>query len=188
SVVENPIYAQQSNPLMREWIRSDNAYNKPIDAEYPYVLTTYRITEMSGIMTRYVPWLAELQPAAFAEIDPDLAVSKGIKNGDYVVISTALGEMEARALVSGRMRPLRVNGKKIHQIGIPYNYGSMVALARGDSVGDLIAIATDPNVSIHESKTLTCNLRAGRRRAHRTDDVDRPVPANERTRMGEPTF
>ncbi|MDE2483195.1 MAG: molybdopterin-dependent oxidoreductase, partial [bacterium] len=42
SVVENPIYAQQSNPLMREWIRSDNAYNKPIDAEYPYVLTTYR--------------------------------------------------------------------------------------------------------------------------------------------------
>ncbi len=188
SVVENPIYAQQSNPLMREWIRRDNAYNKPVDAEYPYVMTTYRVTEMSGIMTRYVPWLAELQPSAFAEIDPELAVSKGIKNGEYVTISTALGEMEARALVSGRMRPLRVNGKKIHQIGIPYNYGSMVAFARGDSVGELIPIAVDPNVSIHESKTLTCNIRAGRRRAHHEGRVDREVPPDERTRMGEPTF
>ncbi len=162
SVVENPIYTQQSNPVLREYVRKDNAYNKPVDADYPYVLTTYRITEMSGIMTRYVPWLAELQPEAFAEIDPELAVSKGIKSGDYVVISTALGEMEARALVSGRMRPLRVNGKRVHQIGIPYNYGSQVAFARGDSVGDLIAIALDPNVSIHESKTLTCAIRKGR--------------------------
>ena len=59
-------------------------------------------------MTRYVPWLAELQPSAFCEIDPELAVEKGIKSGDWVTLSTALGEIEVRALVSGRMRPLRL--------------------------------------------------------------------------------
>jgi formate dehydrogenase major subunit len=167
--------------------RDDNPYNKPVDENYPYVLTTYRITEMSGIMTRYVPWLAELQPAAFCEIDPELAVSKGIKSGDWVTLSTAVGEMEARALVSGRMRPLRLGkGKRVHQIGVPYNYGSMVALARGDSVGTLIPISLDPNVSIHESKSLTCNIRPGRRAAYHEGAIDEPVPANERSSFGQP--
>ncbi len=187
SVVENELYKQQSNPVLSTYTRDDNAYNKSVDPNFPYVMTTYRITEMSGIMTRYVPWLAELQPAAFAEINPELAVEKGITNGGWVTISTALGDMEARALVSGRLRPLRIGkGKRVHQIGIPYNYGSMVALARGDSVGALIAIALDPNVSIHESKTLTCNIRPGRRPAYHYDEVDEPVPADERRPEGQP--
>ncbi|HTC30233.1 MAG TPA: formate dehydrogenase-N subunit alpha [Candidatus Acidoferrum sp.] len=187
SVVENALYKQQSSPVFGRYERDDNPYNKPIDENYPHVLTTYRITEMSGIMTRYVPWLAELQPSAFCEIDPELAVSKGIKSGDWVTLSTAVGEMEARALVSGRMRPLRLGkGKRVHQIGVPYNYGSMVALARGDSVGQLIPISLDPNVSIHESKTLTCNIRPGRRAAYHEDAIDEPVPARERSSFGQP--
>ncbi len=187
SVVKNEFYSQQSNPALGLYHRSDNPYNKPIDDKYPYVLTTYRVTEMSGIMTRYVPWLAELQPVAFAEINPELAVEKGIKNGDWVTISTAVGEMEARALVSGRLRPLRIGkGKRVHQIGVPYNYGNMVALARGDSVGTVIPITLDPNVSIHESKTLTCNIRQGRRPAHRRDRIDLPVPPTERDPLGQP--
>src|SRR6185437_8379207 len=76
SVVHNEVYGQQSNPTLGLYHRDDNPYNKPVDDAYPYVLTTYRITEQSGIMTRYVPWLAELQPAAFCEIDPELAVLK----------------------------------------------------------------------------------------------------------------
>lgn len=187
SVVENALYKQQSSPVFGRYDRDDNRYNKPIDADYPHVLTTYRITEMSGIMTRYVPWLAELQPAAFCEIDPELAVKEGIKSGDWVTLSTALGEMEARALVSGRMRPLRLGkGKRVHQIGVPYNYGSMVALARGDSVGALIPISLDPNVSIHESKTLTCNIRRGRRPQYHEGPPDEPVPQSERSDFGQP--
>jgi formate dehydrogenase major subunit len=187
SVVENALYKQQSSPVFGRYDRDDNPYNKPIDENFPYVLTTYRITEMSGIMTRYVPWLAELQPSAFCEIDPQLAVEKGIKSSDWVTLSTALGEMECRALVSGRMRPLRLGkGKRVHQIGVPYNYGSMVALARGDSVGTLIPISLDPNVSIHESKTLTCNIRRGRRPQYREGPIDEPVPANERSAFGQP--
>jgi formate dehydrogenase major subunit len=181
SVVHNELYKQQSSPVFGRYDRNDNRYNKPVDPEYPYVLTTYRLTEMSGIMTRYVPWLAELQPAAFCEIDPQLAVEKGIKSGDWVTLSTAVGQMECRALVSGRMRPLRLGkGKRVHQIGVPYNYGSMVAFARGDSVGNLIPISLEPNVSIHESKTLTVNIRKGRRPMHRPDAVDEPVPPEQR--------
>ena len=187
SVVQNELYKQQSSPVFGRYDRTDNPYNKPIDDRYPYVLTTYRVTEMSGIMTRYVPWLAELQPSAFCEIDPQLAVEKGIKSGDWVTLSTALGEIEVRALVSGRMRPLRLGkGQRVHTIGVPYNFGNMVALARGDSVGTLIPISLDPNVSIHESKSLTCNIRPGRRPPHHRDAADEPVPSNERNALGQP--
>ncbi len=186
SVVRNAVYGQQNNPTLREWFRSDNAYNGTATPDFPYVLTTYRLTEQSGIMTRYVPWLAELQPALFAEIDPELAVEKGIKNGEWVTVSTKLGEIEARALVSGRMRPLRLaRGKRVHQIGLPYNTG-WLGHSRGDTAGQLIPLAMDPNVSIHEAKTITCAIRPGRRAAYESDNaVDRTVAAGERTEFGE---
>ena len=187
SVVQNELYAQQSNPVYGRYRRKDNSYNEPVDERFPYVLTTYRVTEMSWIMTRYVPWLAELQPSAFCEIDPELAVQKGIKSGDWATLSTSLGEIEVRALVSGRMRPLRVGkGKRVHTIGVPYNYGNMAGFARGDTVGTLIPITLDPNVSIHESKSLTCNIRAGRRATYQTDAADAPVPIDERNPFGQP--
>ena len=188
SVVRNAVYKQQNNPTLREWRRDDNPYNEPQSPDYPYVLTTYRLTEQSGIMTRYVPWLAELQPALFAEIDPELAVEKHVRNGDWVTIATRVGEIEARALVSGRMRPLRIGKgagrRRVHQIGIPYNFGTL-GHSPGDAVGDLVALAMDPNVSIHEAKTISCTLRAGRRTTHAETAVDRDVPAAQRTSAGE---
>jgi formate dehydrogenase major subunit len=185
SVVRNTVYKQQSSPTLREWDRDDNRYNPPESPDYPYVLTTYRLTEHSGIMTRYVPWLAELQPSLFAEIDPELAVEKHVRNGDWVTIATKLGEIEARALVSGRMRPLRLGkGRRLHQIGIPYNYGTL-GHATGDPVGDLVALAMDPNVSIHEAKTISCTIRAGRRDTFGPSAVDRDVPPDQRTTQGE---
>jgi len=188
SPVHNAVYAQQNNPTLREWKRSDNRTNGTDNPDFPYVLTTYRLTEQSGIMTRYVPWLAELQPALFAEIDPELAVTKGIRNGEWVTIATKLGEIEARALVSGRMRPLRLGkGRRVHQIGVPYNYGSL-GFATGDAVGQLVPLAMDPNVSIHEAKTLTCTIRAGRRSGYEADrPVDEDVPAAERRPHGGST-
>ncbi len=185
SVVRNHVYGQQNNPALREFDRNDNRYNGPQNPDFPYVLTTYRLTEHSGIMTRYVPWLAELQPALFVEIDPELAVLKGIKNGGWATVKTRVGEIEARALVSGRMRPLRLGkGQRVHQIGIPYNYGTL-GYTSGDVVGDLIPLAMDPNVSIHEAKTLTCNIRPGRRAAYGRSSVDAPVPALQHTTAGQ---
>jgi formate dehydrogenase major subunit len=191
SVVPNYMYEQQHNPTLREWKRRDNPYNGVANPDYPYILTTYRLTEHSGVMTRNVPWLAELQPELFAEIDPELAVTLGIHNGEYVTINTAVGEIEARALVSGRMRPLRLRPssgsgwQRVHQIGLPYNYSNTAGLAKGDSSGDLIPLAMDPNVSIHEAKTLTCNIRPGRRAARVSTAVDRDVPQNERSVEGQ---
>jgi formate dehydrogenase major subunit len=186
SVVHNIVYRQQHNPTLREWERSGNAIHLP--GVFPYVLTTYRLTEQSGIMTRYVPWLAELQPALFVEIDPELAVERGVRNGEWVTVVTARGEIEGRALVSGRLRPLRLGrGKRVHQIGVPYNYGPL-GFASGDAVGHLVPLVMDPNVSIHEAKTLTCTIRPGRRTPTRGDEhAEETVPADERTKIGEST-
>jgi len=162
SIMENAVYAQQHNPDAQRFSRSDNPSNEAVDPKYPYVLTTYRITELSGIFTRYIPWLAELQPEAFAEIDPDLAAKKGIRTGEYVTIASATGEIEARALVSARMRPLRVGGRVVHQIGVPYLFGDY-GFTKGDTSGAVIPLTAEPNVSIHEAKTLTCDVRRGRR-------------------------
>ena len=186
SVVPNYMYEQQHNPILRQWNRPDNPYNGSENPDYPYVLTTYRLTEHSGVMTRNVPWLAELQPELFAEIDPELAVAKGIKNGEYVTITTAVAQIEARALVSGRMAPLRLGkGKRVHQIGLPYNYSNTAGLGKGDGSGDLIPLVMDPNVSIHEAKTLTCNIRPGRRPPRVASAVDRDVPQSEREPEGQ---
>ena len=187
SPVDNLVYRQQNNPTLREWDRRDNRYNATESPDYPYVMTTYRLTEQSGIMTRYVPWLAELQPALFAEIDPELAVIKGIRNGGWMTVVTKLGEIEARALVSGRMRPLKLGrGRRVHTVGVPYNYGTL-GNAVGDSVGALIPLAMDPNVSIHEAKTTTCNVRAGRRSGYVADEelADLDVPPSERREHGK---
>jgi len=185
SIVENQLYSQQHNPALKEWKRPDNPYSGHINPDYPHVLTTYRITELSGVYTRYIPWLAELQPEAFCEIDPELAVEAGIRNGEYVTIQTATNEIEARALVSGRMKPLRVAGKRVHQIGLPYLYGDF-GFTRGDTSGDLIPLAMDPNVSIHEAKTLTCNIRPGRRAPKTASVHGEPVPHDQRKPGGQP--
>ena len=185
SVMRNLVYAQQNNPALREWDRDDNRYNGTDNPEYPYVLTTYRLTEHNGIMSRYVGWLGELQPELFAEIDPEVAALRGIANGAWMTIVTKVGEIEARALVSGRMQPLRLGrGRRVHQIGIPYNFGSLGCVA-GDSVGMLIPLAMDPNVSIHEAKTTTCSIRSGRRSAYGRTAIDRDVPTEQRTTFGQ---
>ena len=187
SVIENPLYKQQNSPSAGQWRRRDNPENGAVNPEYPHVLTSYRVTELSGVYTRYIPWLAELQPEAFCEIDPDLAVAQGIRSGDYVTLSTAAGEIEVRALVSGRMHPLRIGGKRVHQIGLPYIFGNF-GFTKGDTAGTLIPFSIDSNVSIHESKTLTCALRPGRRAARKALPQDKPVPAGERDPSGQPTL
>jgi formate dehydrogenase major subunit len=187
SVTPNLLYKQQHNPVLRQWKRRDNPYNGAVNPEYPYVLTTYRITEYSGGMTKHIPWLAELQPAAFCEIDPVLAAEKRIRNGDWATISTAVGEIEVRALVTGRIKLLSIgSGERVHQIGVPYNFGRL-GFAHGDTSGDLIPLSMDPNCSIHEAKALTCNIRAGRRprRDAATDPIDLDVPEKERTSEGK---
>ncbi len=164
SPTPNLVYKQQSNPLAKTWFIEGNPYHKVADPKYPIVISTYRVTEhhLSGTMSRWLPWLAELMPELFCEISPELAGEKGIKNADYMTIETARGEIQARALVTRRMRPFTVNGKTIHEVGVPWHWGWQ-ARAEGDVVNNLSVLVADPNVTIHEGKVFTCNVRAGKR-------------------------
>ncbi|HET7089452.1 MAG TPA: molybdopterin dinucleotide binding domain-containing protein, partial [Anaerolineae bacterium] len=165
SPVANPVYKQQRNPVAKIWPVKGNPYHEMEDAEkYPIVVSTYRLTEhyLSGTMSRWLPWLAELMPELFVEMSPELAEEKDVKNGDWVTVVTARGEVEGRALVTRRMRPFVIDGKTVHEIGIPWHWGYQ-GLASGDVTNDISALVADPNVSIHEGKVFSCNLRPGRR-------------------------
>lgn len=159
SNVRNPLYAQQSNPAAQKLERPDNPYADSPDARFPHVLTTYRLTEhhTAGAMTRTLSHLAELQPELFAEISPELAAEENVRNGDFVTISTARGSIRARALVTTRMPSLEIEGRLVHQVGLPYHWGPN-GLVTGDVVNDLLAISEEPNVKIFESKGLTCRV------------------------------
>jgi formate dehydrogenase major subunit len=147
-----------------EWRRLDNPYHQPWgDPRYPYVITTYRLTEQhtAGGMSRWLSWLSELQPEMFCEVSPELAAERGLHNGGWATISTARGEIEARVLVTERMPSLKIKGRTVHQIGLPYHWGG-VGLSTGDPASELVAFVADPNVSIQESKALTGNIEPGR--------------------------
>jgi formate dehydrogenase major subunit len=164
SVMRNPLYGQQCNPARMEWDRPDNPYHRAYDdPRFPYVITTYRLTEhhTAGGMTRWNSWLDELQPEMFCEVSPALATERGLVNGGWATITTARGEIEARVLVTERFMPLRLDGRIVHQIGLPYHWGA-VGRVRGDAANELIAFVADPNVSIQESKALTGDIRSGR--------------------------
>ena len=165
SLFVNPLYPlQQNNPAAQKKERPDNPYAFPDDQRFPYVLTTYRLTEhhTAGGMTRTLPHLAELQPELFCEISPELAGELGIEHGQYVTVTTPRALVEARALITPRVRPLWVDGRRVHQVGLPYHWGYS-GLVKGDVVNDLLVISEEPNVRIMETKALVCDLRPGRR-------------------------
>jgi formate dehydrogenase major subunit len=60
------------------------------------------------------------------------------------------------------MTPLRVGGRTLHQIGLPYHWGPN-GHSTGDSANELSSIALDPNVHIQEVKALSADIRPGRR-------------------------
>jgi len=166
----NPLYSQRANPRRQQnKDLAEDPYNPVADepgAEvYPYVVTTYRLTEhhTAGGMTRSVPYLAELQPAMFCEVHPDLAREIGLEHGGWATIYTSRSAIEAHVMVTDRMRPLQMkDGRAVHQVGLPYHWGKR-GLISGDSANDLSHMALDPNVHIQEVKAFTCGIRPGRR-------------------------
>jgi formate dehydrogenase major subunit len=173
SPVGNLLYpAMNTSPAAIRWRRPENPYNPLGDDRYPLVATTFRLTEQhtAGGMSRNLPWLNELQPEMFAEIDPVIAADRGIEDGGWMVVETERGAIEARARVTERIRPLDVDGRRIHQVGLPWHWG-FAGLRTGDSANDLGALGADPNVSIQESKAFTCEVRAGRRTQETTEKL-----------------
>jgi formate dehydrogenase major subunit len=164
SPFENRLYSQRANPTRQLFARRENPYNPSEGDAYPYVVSTYRLTEhhTAGGMSRTLPYLAELQPELFCEVSPELASERGLEHGGWATIVTARTAIEARVLVTERMKPLRVEGRVVHQVGVPYHWGTR-GLTTGDSGNDLFPVALDPNVHIQEVKAATCDIRPGRR-------------------------
>jgi formate dehydrogenase major subunit len=168
SPTRNLLYGQQANPVRKVYGRADNPGN-PSEPEahsevFPYVFGTSRLTEhhTAGAMSRQLPYLAELQPELFVEVSPELAAERGLRHLDWGHVVTSRTAVEARVVVTDRMAPLRVDGRVIHQVWMPYHWGQ-TGLTTGDVVNDLIGVVVDPNVFIQESKVLTCDVRPGRR-------------------------
>jgi formate dehydrogenase major subunit len=168
SPFRNPLYTQQRNPVREILAHPDDRFqpsgDEPGSQVYPYVATTYRLTEhhTAGGMSRFLPYLSELQPEFFCEVSPELAAERGLEHLGWATIISARSAIEARVLVTERMTPLTVQGRRLHQIGLPYHWGPN-GYSVGDAANELAHMSLDPNVHIQEVKALACDIRPGRR-------------------------
>jgi len=131
---------------------------------FPYVATTFRLAEhhTAGGMSRWLPYLAELQPEFFCEVSPELAAERGLQHLGWATIITARAAVEARVLVTDRITPLTIGGRRLHQVCMPYHWG-WAGYSTGDQANDLVAVSLDPNTHIQETKAFACDIRPGRR-------------------------
>jgi len=164
SPVKNLLSKTQNNPVAKIWKVPDQKNElAPVGSpDYPYVITTYRLTEhhLSGVMSRYLPYLAELFESHFAEISHELAGELGIQNGEKITVSSPRGKIHVKAMVTNRFKPFIIDGKTIHQIGVPWHWGYN-GISKGDITNDLSATVGDPNVYIQETKAFVCNVKKG---------------------------
>ena len=161
SPTRNLLSKVDNNPVAKVYDIGDlNKLGTP--DKYPYVLTTYRLTEHHAAgMSRHVPWLSELFFGHFAEIGTEMAKELSIQNGDMITVETPRAQIKVQALVTERIKPFIINGKKVYQVGIPWHWGyqGVMKSARGDITNDLVASLGDPTTFIQESKALLCNVR-----------------------------
>ncbi len=170
SPVTNRLYPQQRNPSRQLMAPADGhnrfhpSADEPASEVFPYVATTYRLTEhhTAGGMSRWLPYLAELQPEMFCEVSPELAAERALEHLGWATIVTARNAIEARVLVTERIPTLTIGGRRLHQVGLPWHWGPN-GYTTGDAANELMHLSLDPNVQIQEDKAMTCDIRPGRR-------------------------
>lgn len=158
-VEKNLLSAQITNPVAATYTTDADAY-KTCDPRFPFVGTTYRVTEhwQTGVLTRWLPWLIEAEPQLFVEMSEELAQLKGIKNGEMVVVESPRGSVEAVAMVTKRFKPFKIMDNVVHEVGLPWHFGWVWPAKGGDSANLLTPSAGDPNTKIPESKAFMVNI------------------------------
>ncbi|MSV27271.1 MAG: formate dehydrogenase-N subunit alpha [Bryobacterales bacterium] len=156
--IPNPLHpSQSSNPAVKPFTTEFDKLGEA--AEYPIVCTTYRLTEHFHYWTKNNPYNMQLQPEFFVEIPEELAKEKGIANGGKVKVTSARGSIEGKAMVTRRIKPMTVGGKKVYQIGFPIHWGF---LGKGKQQGSLANLVTptivDPNSFAPEYKGFLVKL------------------------------
>ena len=134
SPILNPLHPQVSaSPVAFLYDRAAGRPNRfGTVRDYPYVATSYRLTEHEHYVTQHVPLLVGLQPEPFVELPVALAAQKGIRTGDRVRVSSKRGRLEVLALVTPRLAPLTVDGRTVYQVGIPIHWGFVGIAAEND--------------------------------------------------------
>ncbi|HKC20668.1 MAG TPA: formate dehydrogenase-N subunit alpha [Candidatus Dormibacteraeota bacterium] len=167
SPVQNPLHPSVSaSPVAFLY---DQAAGRPnrfgTVQEFPYIATSYRLTEHEHYVTQWVPHLVQLQPEPFVEIPQELANEKGIKSGDSVRVSSKRGKVEVKALVTKRLGPMTVAGQKVFQVGIPIHWGYVGLQAESDPskgrywlANALTPFVGDANARTPEFKAFLVNL------------------------------
>jgi len=158
-LAKNPLSGQLINPAVQIF-NSDLDKVANSDDKFPYVCTTYSCTEhwCSGALTRWQAWLLEAMPELYIEISDVLAKEKGIENGGRVRVSSARGAVECVAMVTKRFKPFVIEGKTVHQVGLPFNYGWLHPKDGGDSTNFLTPTVGDANTFCPEYKAFMVNV------------------------------
>jgi formate dehydrogenase-N alpha subunit len=153
----NPLHPNVvSNPVAR--IFADDLANMGHADEFPYVATTYSITELFRHWTKHARLNAIVQPEQFIEIGEALAAEKGIRAGDSVKISSKRGFIKAKAVVTKRIKPLMINGKIVETIGIPCHWGFEGVTRKGFLANTLTPSVGDANSQTPEYKAFLVNV------------------------------
>ncbi len=156
----NPLFPKnpevRSNPASRVFKDIWPTLGKP-DA-FPYVCTTYRLTEHFHFWTQHVRLDAILQPEQFVEIGEDLAKEKGINAGDHVRVKSSHGFIVAVAVVTKRLKGLTIDGKLTHTVGVPIHWGFMGLTKNGYIANTLTPYVADANSQTPEFKAFLVNL------------------------------
>jgi len=177
-LAKNILSPQMHNPVIKRWdkpgVGTEMDVARSADPLLPIVCTTMRVSEhwQSGVLTRWQPWLVEMQPNLFAEMSVQLAKEKGIRNGDQIFIKSARGQAEAIAMVTERFKPFTIDGKIVHQIALPWHFGWATSATRaygvkdkkpefftfGNAANRLTPTIGDGNTMIPESKAFMVNI------------------------------
>ena len=156
----NPMHPQnakaKSNPVSRIFKGDLEVFGTSKD--FPYVATTYRLTEHFHFWTQHSKINAILQPEHFVEMGEELAKEKGIKAGDKVKVRSNRGYIKAVAVVTKRIKALDVNGQKVHTIGIPINSGFTGQTKPGFLTNTLTPAVGDANTHTPEYKAFLVNI------------------------------
>jgi formate dehydrogenase major subunit len=162
SPIANPLHPKQSNsPVVKKFKTDMDKYGESKD--YPYVCTTYRLTEQYHYWTKNNPMSMQLVPEPFVEIPEALAAQLQIRGGDKVKVSSIRNSYYCKAMVTKRIKPMTIAGKETFQVGIPIHWGYK-GLADGRKENErtpanlLSPTVIDPNAYTPEFKAFLVKI------------------------------
>jgi formate dehydrogenase major subunit len=159
SPIANPVAPNvKGNPASRVFPEDLAAFADVASKDFPYVGTSYRLTEHFHFWTKHVWVNAMLQPEFFVEISEELGREKNIGNGSWVRVWSKRGSVQAKAYLTKRIKPITVDGKPVHIIGVPLHWGFTGQAKKGYGPNSLTPVVGDANAETPEFKAFLLNI------------------------------